>query len=93
MGCILVLLAFASPRLVLLLVALFNGDYLLRAYHSAVLPILGFFFLPLTTLVYAVAVNSFGGLQGWALVFLVLALFTDLGSLTSGGAVGRRRLA
>jgi hypothetical protein len=47
----------------------------------------------LTTLVYAVAVNSFGGLQGWALVFVVLALLGDVASLTGGGAVGRHRLA
>jgi hypothetical protein len=43
----------------------------------------------LTTLVYAVAVNSFGGLQGWALGFVVLALFVDVGSLTGGGVIGR----
>jgi hypothetical protein len=61
-------LALASPRFVLLLFAVLNWDYLFRGYHTALLPLLGFIFLPLTTLVYAVAVNSFGGLQGWALV-------------------------
>jgi hypothetical protein len=60
-----------------------------QAYHTALLPLLGFIVLPLTTLVYAVAVNSFGGLQGWALGFVVLALFVDVGSLTGGGVIGR----
>jgi len=91
MGCLLALLALASPRLALLLIALVDWNYLLRAYHTAVLPILGFLFLPLTTLVFAVAVNSFGGLHGWALVFVILALLVDLGALGGGGAVGRRR--
>jgi hypothetical protein len=92
LGCILAVLALASPRLVLLLVAVFNWDYLFRVYHTALLPLLGFVFLPLTTLVYAVAANSFGGVHSWGLVFVVLALFIDLGSLTGGGALGRRRL-
>jgi hypothetical protein len=36
----------------------FTSNYLQRAYHDLIIPILGFFFLPSRTLVYAWLVNS-----------------------------------
>ena len=53
MGCLLALLALISPRLALFLLAIFS-DVLSRAYDSWVIPLLGFFLLPWTTLAYAV---------------------------------------
>ena len=52
--CLLSLLALISPRLALFLLWIF-GDVLSRAYSSWIIPLLGFFFLPWTTLVYAAA--------------------------------------
>ena len=74
------LLALFAPRLVLLLVALFT-DFLARAYDGWLLPVLGFFFLPLTTLAYAWAINSAGGIHGpgWT-ILIVLAVLFDLGA-------------
>ena len=53
MGCFVVLFALISPRLALFAICLFS-DLLSRAYDTWVLPLLGFFLLPWTTLAYAV---------------------------------------
>ncbi|MPZ68936.1 MAG: hypothetical protein GEU71_05345 [Actinobacteria bacterium] len=53
MACLGVLLALAMPRFIMVVLWLF-GDYLSRAYDNFLLPFLGFFFLPTTTLAYAV---------------------------------------
>jgi hypothetical protein len=52
--------------------------------------LLGFFFLPLTTLAYAWSVHTFGGIQGLGLVAVVIAFLIDIGAI-GGGAAGRRR--
>jgi len=52
MPCLLLILFAAFPRIALVLLFFFS-NYLQRAYHGLILPILGFIFLPLTTLVYA----------------------------------------
>ena len=57
MPCLLVLFILAFPRFVLV-VMYFTSTYLQRAYHDLIVPVLGFIFLPLTTLVYAWLVNS-----------------------------------
>src|SRR4051812_49134825 len=51
MGCLLALLALISPRLVLVVLWIFD-DVLSRAFDSWILPLLGFFLLPWTTLAY-----------------------------------------
>ena len=53
MPCFLLLLILLFPRVALALMWIFS-TYLQRAFHGdLVLPILGFIFLPLTTIVYA----------------------------------------
>ncbi|MCY2954591.1 MAG: hypothetical protein NTU53_21895 [Planctomycetota bacterium] len=91
MPCLLGCLALVTPRIVLALVWLFGGGYLGRAYHSVIWPLLGFVFLPLTTLAYAFAMNAnHGSVSGIYLVIVVIAVLVDLG-LTGGGEAGRRR--
>ena len=53
MGCLVALLALFSPRLALLAIWLFS-NLLSRAFDSWLVPLLGFFLLPWTTLAYAV---------------------------------------
>ena len=53
MGCLVALLALISPRLALVAIWLFS-DLLSRAFDSWILPLLGFFLLPWTTLGYAI---------------------------------------
>lgn len=87
MPCILLLVFLLSPRLAIVLIWLFS-NYLDRAYHSILMILLGFLFLPLTTLVYAWEVNSGMPLQGLNLVWLILAVLIDAGAI--GGGYQRR---
>ena len=84
MCCVLILLAFFTPRIVLVLLWLFS-DYLSRSFDGFVIPLLGFIFLPATTIGYAVAQNEFGGLNGLGIVVLLVGLAVDIG-LLGGGA-------
>ncbi len=88
MPCFLALIAFFFPRLVLILLALFSS-YLQQAYLGLFVPLLGFFFLPYTTLAYAWAKNSHGSVDGLYLVIVIAAVLVDLGVL-GGGATARR---
>jgi hypothetical protein len=49
MPCLILIVFLAFPRVALLLLFFFS-NYLERAYHGLILPLLGFLFLPLTTL-------------------------------------------
>jgi uncharacterized oligopeptide transporter (OPT) family protein len=88
MPCLVVIVVLAFPRLALALL-FFLSNYLERAYHGLLIPILGFFFLPLTTLVYAWLVNSHLPIAGINLVFLIIAIVADVGGL-GGGEYHRR---
>jgi hypothetical protein len=87
--CFGVLLSLISPRL-LIAVLFFFSDYLSRAYHSFVWPLLGFFFLPWTTLAYAFAINAHGSVTGIYLVAVVAAVLVDIGAVGGGGRYRRR---
>ena len=91
MPCLVVLVLLAFPRLVLAIM-FFVSTYLQRAYHDMLIPLLGFFFLPLTTIVYAWLVNSHLPLEGVNLLFLILAVVLDLGGLGGGESHRRHRV-
>ena len=90
MPCLVVILALLMPRVVLFCVWLFSG-YQGRAYHTMLWPLLGFFFMPLTTLAYAFAINSNGSVSGFYLVLVLLAAIIDLGLIGHGETSRRRR--
>ncbi len=83
MPCILLVLLLAFPRLVLVLMFLFS-NYLQRAYHNLVLLVLGFLFLPLTTIMYSWLVNTHRVIGGTNLMLLILAVVIDVGGLGHG---------
>ncbi|MGA9939473.1 MAG: hypothetical protein WBP92_14590, partial [Candidatus Acidiferrales bacterium] len=78
MGCLLLILFLAFPRIALLLLYFFT-NYLQRAYHQLLVPLLGFIFLPLTTLAYAWMVNTGRPTVGVNLIILLVAVVIDLG--------------
>ncbi len=90
MPCFIGCLAVLFPRIAIALVFLFT-DYLHRAYDTVHWPVLGFIFLPLTTLAYAFAINQNGKLDGFYLAIFVVAVLVDLGLLGGGGAGARRK--
>ena len=85
MGCVLALLALISPRLVLFLLWIF-GSVLSRAFDSWIIPLLGFFLLPWTTLTYAAFWDWGAGhhVVGFEWFFVALAFFIDLGTYAGG---------
>lgn len=84
MPCLLAIIALGFPRLIILLLALFS-QYMSSAYNTLGWPLLGFFFAPYTTLAYAVAINEKGGVTGWGLALVIVAVLFDLGSIGGGG--------
>lgn len=88
MCCVLVLLAFLGPRIVLFLLWLFT-NYLSGAFDGPLLPLIGFLFLPWTTIAFAIAQNELGGPSGIGLLVIALGFLADIGVL-GGGARGRR---
>lgn len=93
MGCVLMSVLFGLPRLALVVIWASRDGYLSAAFGSWLLPLMGFFFLPYTTLGFAIGINSLGAAGempplGW--LFTLLGLAADLG-LTGRGAVQARR--
>jgi hypothetical protein len=88
MPCLLLILFLVFPRIALLLLFIFS-NYLQRAYHGLILPLLGFIFLPLTTLAYAWMVNTGQPTTGVNLLILIIAVVIDLGGI-GGGEYHRR---
>ena len=91
MSCLLAAIALFFPRIIILIVWL-ASDFLEDAYVTTIWPVLGFFFLPLTTLAYAWAWHSGeqGSVSGFGIVVIVIAVLIDLG-LIGGGASSRSR--
>jgi hypothetical protein len=82
--CLIALLALISPRLALFFVFLFS-NMLDRAFDGWLLPLLGFFLLPWTTLAYTVmwdtGTNTVDGFE-WFIV--AIAFLADLASYAGG---------
>lgn len=86
--CLLTVMAF-FPRIALILMWL--GGYGARAFDTVLWPVLGFLLMPFTTCAYAIAQNETGGVRGWTLLLLVVAIVLDLANLGGGGYETRRR--
>ena len=71
----------------LFLLFLFS-DLLSRAFDSWLVPLLGFFLLPWTTLAYAVMYASSNHVSGFEWFIVVLGFLIDIGAFAGGG---RRR--
>jgi hypothetical protein len=93
-GCLFAVFALITPRFILFILWLFT-DYLNTAISSGWLGLLGFFFLPTTTIAYAIARNEFttitGGIEAAGILVIVLGVVIDVGLLGgSGRGVGKR---
>lgn len=87
MGCFILLFAFIGPRVALAFTWIFT-TLVDRAYDDWIVPVLGFVFLPWTTLVYALAYNGRDvSPLGW--FFVALALLADVASYRAGAREAR----
>jgi hypothetical protein len=84
MPCLIALLALLSPRLAIVFIAIFS-DMLSRAFDSWLLPLIGFFLLPWTTLAYAVMWDTgTRDVNGFEWFIVVLAFLADIASYAGG---------
>jgi hypothetical protein len=84
MPCLLLILVLAFPRVVLAILFLLS-NYVQSVIPNLILIILGFLFLPLTTLAYAwIAHSHTSPTDGVNLIILIIAVLIDLGGLGGG---------
>jgi hypothetical protein len=88
-GCLVALSAIVSPRLALVLVWLFDRDRTSAAFDAFWIPLLGFVFLPWTTLAWAVAYAPVRGVSGFGWFLVIFAFVVDLSTHT-GSSQARR---
>ena len=89
MGCLVVLFGFITPRFAVVMLWFFS-NYMSRAYGGWLLPTLGFFFLPTTTIAYAIAQNSIHAQLGKTII-VVLGVLVDVGVFGKGRGVAKDR--
>jgi len=89
MGCCLFGSMLAgAPRLAIFLWWLFSNEYVSGAFDGVIWGILGFLFLPWTTLMWVMVYPSQPGVIKWGL--LALAFAVDLGTYVGGGRGSRK---
>jgi hypothetical protein len=90
MGCLLVAIALALPRLLMVFIVLLT-NWFGRAFETRLWPILGFLFMPYTTLAYMAAMlNNDHALNGGWLALFVVAVLADAGHWGGSGWTSRR---
>src|SRR5580658_2415034 len=90
MGCIFALIAAFSARVAIFLLWIFT-DRLTIAFHSGWEGILGFIFLPYTTLFYALVYAPGKGVDPFGWVIVAFGILFDVGSHLFGSRAERRR--
>mgnify|MGYP000998706464 CR=1 FL=1 len=88
MPCLFIILGLFFPRFIMLLIWLFSNAFS-KAYDTTIWPLLGFIFMPFTTLAYlgAMIYNGHSVSGGWFLVVIIAVLF-DLGVI--GGSTSSK---
>jgi hypothetical protein len=90
-GCFTVLVSTFS-RLMLLVFWVSRPVAWNAAFSSVIIPCLGFFILPITTIVYVWLLQGVGAIQGLDWLWLFLAFLMDLASIGASAAANRDRL-
>ena len=79
MPCLIISIAVFFPRVVLIIIAIFT-HWIAAAFDTMLWPILGFLFMPYTTLAYMGAMlNNNHAVSGGWLALVVIAAVVDLG--------------
>lgn len=86
MPCLVTLAGFFFPRLVMLILLALTG-WFGRAFETWYWPLLGFVFMPYTTLAYLISmIYNANELSGGYIVLIVIAVFLDLGMHSDSSA-------
>jgi hypothetical protein len=88
-GCLLAIIGFFSPRLLLIILWIFT-NFVDRAFDSWIVPALGLVFAPITTVVYVLVYSPVLGVSALGWVFVFFGVIADLGAY-SGSYRGYRR--
>lgn len=89
--CLMTAIALLLPRGLMFFIWLLT-DWFGRAFETAVWPVVGFLFMPYTTLAYMAAMlRNNGAVSGGWLVLLIVAVIVDVGNWGNGGRTWRRR--
>jgi hypothetical protein len=91
-GCLFVLAAIISPRFGVFLLWLFT-DRMSDAFNSFWLALIGFIFLPWTTLAWAIAYAPRAGVTGFGWFVVILAFLGDLTTHVGSAQARRSRAA
>jgi hypothetical protein len=90
MGCLIVLIGLFSPRLAIIVLALFT-NLMDRAYDGFLVPVLGFLLVPWTTFMYALVYSSGDRVYGFEWFLVGIAFVLDLGSYAGSDKFRRDR--
>ena len=94
--CLLAAIGLLAPRLILILMWLFNSSFVLGPFASfavpnPVIPVVGLLLLPTTTLGYCWASQSFGGVSNFSgMLVVAIGVIIDLGLIGNGRGAARR---
>ncbi|MEA2347502.1 MAG: hypothetical protein QOG62_1289 [Thermoleophilaceae bacterium] len=92
MPCFVAVLALLSPRVAIFVMFLFT-DVLSKSMGSWLMPLIGFFILPWTTLAWAFMwwIGD-GQVNGFAIFVVILAFVVDIGSYVGGFSARSNRV-
>ena len=94
--CLLAAIGLLAPRLILVLMWLFNSSFVLSPFASMavpnpVLPVAGLILLPTTTLGYCWASASFGGVSSFSgMLVVAIGVIIDVGLIGNGRGAAKR---
>ena len=88
MCCFLTVLLLIGPRAALLYLWIFT-NMVSRAFDTFLLPLLGFIFLPFTTLMYVIVYRPDVGVTGFGWLLVIVGFLIDIGA--HGGGAYRHR--
>lgn len=92
MDCCLIVVALMAPRVVMVLILLLT-NWFQQAYETILWPVLGFLFMPYTTLAYMAVQLRGAELKGWWLALLIFAVLVDVSHWGGSGAGYHKRYA
>jgi hypothetical protein len=92
MCCMFTTLVLFGPRLAILIWWLINPLRFAAAFSTFILPLLGFLFLPWTTLMYLIVWSPVQGIWGFDWVWLAIGVLADIGMHAGGAWRHRERI-